>query len=157
MTDHARVHTNSVFNDEAFGIVPIDRRSNGDHFLLIQHHAGHWGFPKGHAEAEESPQVAACREFEEETGIQDYTLLPVSFTEKYCFIESGRTIEKTVVYFPAFVRSNAVICQAKEIRDFAWLTYEAALEKLTFAQARQLLTAVRHYLVEQEDLKDLID
>lgn len=139
-------YNDDVLKDEAFGIVPIDRRTNGDYFLLIQHHAGHWGFPKGHAEAEESPEVAACREFEEETGIQDYALLPGSFTEQYRFVDSGRSIEKTVVYFPALVRSNTVICQAKEIRDFAWLTYEAALEKLTFAQSKQLLAEVRQHL-----------
>ena len=37
-------------------------------FLLIQHQAGHWAFPKGHANPGESPAETARREFAEETG-----------------------------------------------------------------------------------------
>lgn len=149
MNDRAVSFKDEAFKDEAFGIIPIHRHRIGDRFLLIQHQAGHWGFPKGHAEAGESPEVAACREFEEETGIRDYTLLNGSFREQYRFVDSDRTIEKTVIYFPAFVRSTMVICQDQEIRDFAWLAYEAALEKLTFAQAKQVLVQVRQYLKEE--------
>ena len=132
--------------DLSFGIVPISRRSDGDYYLLVQHRAGHWGFPKGHAEAGETPEAAACREFEEETGIYAYECLSVSFTEQYSFIKAGKPFDKTVTYFPAFVRSEAVVYQEKEIKDYAWLTYAAALEILTFAQAKQVLVQVQEYL-----------
>lgn len=40
--------------------------------LLVQEaagrHAGRWGLPKGHVEANESPEAAAVRELHEETG-----------------------------------------------------------------------------------------
>ena len=39
-------------------------------FLLIQHHAGHWGFPKGHQEKGEDDLTTARRELQEETGIK---------------------------------------------------------------------------------------
>jgi bis(5'-nucleosidyl)-tetraphosphatase len=135
--------------DEAFGIIPIWRQADGDRFLLIQHWAGHWGFPKGHPDSGESAVVTACREFEEETGIRAYEVIDqVSFTEKYSFVRDQQTIEKTVTYFPAFVQSPTVNCQAEEIKDYAWVKLEEALQKITFDQARQLLSRVNVYLQE---------
>ncbi len=133
--------------DEAFGIVPIWRQPDGDRFLLIQHWAGHWGFPKGHAELEETAIVTACREFEEETGIKAYEVMDaVSFTEKYSFSREGQMIEKTVTYFPAFVQTSVVTRQEQEIKAYAWVTFDDAAQKITFGQARQLLVRVREYL-----------
>ncbi|MBW4654498.1 MAG: NUDIX domain-containing protein [Kaiparowitsia implicata GSE-PSE-MK54-09C] len=140
-----------VVKDEAFGIVPIWRHLEGDRILLIQHHAGHWGFPKGHADPGETAIATACREFEEETGIREYQLIPEtpSFTERYGFRNGGKRVEKSVTYFVAEVRSPDVIPQAAEIRDHAWLPYEAALERITFDQARLLLGRVRDCLAGQ--------
>ena len=133
--------------DEAFGIVPIWRQPEGDRFLLIQHWAGHWGFPKGHAESGETAIVTACREFEEETGITAYEVVDaVSFTEKYSFSREGQIIEKTVTYFPAFVHTSVVTCQEQEIKAYAWATFDEANQKITFGQARQLLARVKQYL-----------
>ena len=133
--------------DEAFGIIPILHQPEGNQFLLIQHWAGHWGFPKGHAEAGETPLMAACREFEEETGVQAYEVIEgASFLEQYYFTKNKQTIEKTVTYFPAWVKSTAVTCQDKEIQNYCWLPFETALEKLTFAQGKRLLRQVQAYL-----------
>jgi bis(5'-nucleosidyl)-tetraphosphatase len=152
----------TTIRDEAFGIIPIllasssevqssEGRSTGNAYrvLLIQHHAGHWSFPKGHADPGETAIATACREFEEETGITDYTVLDggeTSFTEHYAFTQKGKLIEKTVVYFPALVNSEAVTVQAAEIQNYAWLGYEAALECITFEQARLLMQRVHTYL-----------
>lgn len=38
--------------------------------LLIRDRQGYWCFPKGHLDPEESPEQAALREVEEETGIK---------------------------------------------------------------------------------------
>ena len=133
--------------DEAFGIIPVWRRADGDRYLLIQHWAGHWGFPKGHADPGETSIATARREFEEETGIQTYEVLEqVSFTERYTFTRDRQPIEKTVTYFPAFVHSTAVTCQVKEIKAYAWVTLETALQKITFNQARQLLIKADNYI-----------
>ncbi|WP_416670873.1 bis(5'-nucleosyl)-tetraphosphatase [Egbenema bharatensis] len=135
--------------DAAFGIVPVHRHPAGDRFLLIQHHAGHWGFPKGHADPGETAQETAQREFEEETGIQDYRLLETAFVEQYQFQQQGKTIEKTVTYFPAIVQSETVTYQEAEIQAYAWLPYDAALETITFEQSKQLLVKVADYLKRQ--------
>lgn len=133
--------------DEAFGIVPVLARDSDYSFLLIQHHQGHWGFPKGHADPGESALEAACREFTEETGIQDYQVLQtISFAERYTFTRRGKPFAKTVVYFPAWVLSETVTCQADEIQAYAWASFEDALTLLTFNGAKQVLADVQLYL-----------
>jgi 8-oxo-dGTP pyrophosphatase MutT (NUDIX family) len=133
--------------DEAFGIIPIQSHPDGDRFLLIQHHAGHWGFPKGHAETGESPLETACREFTEETGIQAFTVIDgVSFTEHYAFQKNGQKITKTVIYFPAWVQSTEVQRQEAEIKNYAWAAFADALNLITFTAAKQVLKDVNAYL-----------
>lgn len=133
--------------DEAFGIVPILRQGNGYQFLLIQHHAGHWGFPKGHADSGESPLEAACREFVEETGITNYTVLhELSFTEQYFFTRRRQKFRKTVIYFPALVQSSIVKCQKEEIRAYAWVEFESAIALMSFTGGKQVLINVHQYL-----------
>ncbi len=133
--------------DRSFGVVPIRKQDDQYQFLLLQHRAGHWGFPKGHPEPGETPLQTACREFTEETGIADYQIVEqVSFTESYRFTHHQQKFEKTVVYFPAWVQSEQISLQATEIKAHAWLSFEAALNRLTFATARQVITHVYQYL-----------
>jgi bis(5'-nucleosidyl)-tetraphosphatase len=134
--------------DQAFGIVPILLQPGvgEERYLLIQHQAGHWGFPKGHAELGETALEAACREFEEETGIRAYQLLgTASFTETYTLLKKGKTITKTVIYFAAQAHSADVSCQPEEIRDYVWLPFPAALEQITFGQSKEILKQVNQY------------
>jgi 8-oxo-dGTP pyrophosphatase MutT (NUDIX family) len=138
----------NIGRDEAFGIVPILEQENNRQYLLIQHHAGHWGFPKGHADPGETPLQAACREFVEETGIADYTVLEqVSFSEQYFFTRQKQKFLKTVLYYPALVRSPAVHFQKEEIQNFRWASYEEAINLMTFGGGKQVLKEVQEYLL----------
>jgi len=135
-----------VVQDEAFGIIPIWQSDGMDHFLIIQHHQGHWGFPKGHANRGESPLETARREFVEETGIGDFTILEtVCFSERYQFVHKKRRVDKTVVYFPAMVQSPEVQRQEDEIRDYLWAGFDQAIALLTYEGARRILQEVQHY------------
>jgi 8-oxo-dGTP pyrophosphatase MutT (NUDIX family) len=138
-----------LMQDKAFGIVPIFLTTDAYQFLLVQQRQGHWGFPKGHAEVGESSLEAACREFMEETGIQEYTVVQnVSFSEQYIFTQNKQLIEKTVIYFPAVVQSAIVHCQPSEIQAYTWATYDTAIARLTFSGSRQVLTDVNQYLLD---------
>ncbi|MBW4514392.1 MAG: NUDIX domain-containing protein [Timaviella obliquedivisa GSE-PSE-MK23-08B] len=137
--------------DEAFGIVPIfvekTSESTEIQFLLIRHWAGHWGFPKGHAEPGETAIATACRELAEETGIQSCEVLnDTSFIEQYRFKKDDQLIKKTVTYFLGIVQSKAVTCQEQEIQDYTWVNFDTALTTITFDQARRILQRVQDYL-----------
>lgn len=142
---------NEQSQEASFGIVPIARlngaNQGGHQFLLVQHRAGHWGFPKGHAEPGETPLETACREFEEETGIQAYRVSDSPpLVEVYSLIKKQREIQKTVTYFVAWVQSMQVVPQEKEIQGYLWLPYEAALTQINFEQSQQILRQVQQLI-----------
>ncbi|MEG5018159.1 MULTISPECIES: NUDIX domain-containing protein [unclassified Microcoleus] len=133
--------------DECFGIVPIFGKEADALFLLIQHQAGHWAFPKGHANPGESPAETARREFEEETGISDFEMLDEpSFTEHYSFVKDGEPIQKSVTYFLGFVNSMEVVLQEEEVQNSAWLSFEEAVKRITFDANRLMFGEVKAYL-----------
>jgi bis(5'-nucleosidyl)-tetraphosphatase len=147
--------------DECFGIVPVFLSEADTLFLLIQHQAGHWAFPKGHADPGESALETAKRELEEETGLRDYEVLeePI-FVEHYSFVQEGtpslvkhyslakegELIEKSVTYFVAFVNSMEVVLQVEEVQNSAWSSFEEAINLISFDGNRGVLSEVKAYL-----------
>jgi 8-oxo-dGTP pyrophosphatase MutT (NUDIX family) len=97
-----------------------------------------WIFPKGHVEPGESPEEAARREVWEETGIRSRLLGYAGELEFTA--EEGRILVK--YYLVAFVEQTG----HGEGRKARWCTYEEALQLLSFADARTLLTQAKPLL-----------
>ena len=114
-------------------------------YLLLDY-GSHWDFPKGHIEAEEDPQTTAARELQEETGVRDARFIP-GFKEsmRYFYRKAGEGMLKVVIYFLAETRSGNVTL-SDEHSGYLWLSYEAALNRLTFKNARNLLTKAHAFL-----------
>ena len=129
----------------SYGIIPVLRQDSRDLFLLVRHKAGHWSFPKGHAEPGETEVQTARRELSEETGITACDLVnDASFAETYSIPKRG--IEKTVKYFLGFVKTAAVRIQPEEITEYAWSTYEDALKRISFPEAQKILRSAHAFL-----------
>jgi 8-oxo-dGTP pyrophosphatase MutT (NUDIX family) len=121
-----------------FGIIPLKRKDNDWEVFLVKHNKGHWGFPKGHSLREETPEQIACREVFEETGLSVTKFLQVSpLTEKYIFQDENKTIDKSVTYFLAEVKGDVKLLN-KEVCDSKWVSFDEALELLTFEQAKEV-------------------
>jgi len=137
--------------DYSCGIVPYRVVNARREYLLVQHHAGHWAFPKGHPEDSESPLETATRELAEETGLDkvEVTASP-AFEEVYKFTKrSGKRVRKVVTYFLGEVSADApVTVQEKEIADHRWGDVQATRNQLTFEEGKLLLDEVEAYLVE---------
>lgn len=129
--------------DYSFGVIPTIKEDGELFYLLIQHTGdmgGHWSFPKGHKEGNESDTEAAKREFTEETGIREIELSKdIFFIEQFSFDRHGQTVNKTVKYFLGKVKNRAAKVQESEIKDFAWLPYEEARKRLTFPQVKTII------------------
>ena len=115
-------------------------------FLLLHYAAGHWDFPKGHIEMGESPEEAALRELEEETGIKEALILS-GFEERiqYFFKREGKTVVKGVVFFAARTAVDKVRLSS-EHQGFVWLPFEEALAKLTYNNAKEVLKKAHAFL-----------
>jgi len=112
---------------------------HGEKFLLLHYESGHWDFVKGKIEPGESNEETVRRETEEETGITDLDFIP-GFQESihYFYMREGQRISKTVVFFLAKTSTENVTLSHEHI-GYQWLSYEDALEQLTFDNAKELL------------------
>jgi|TARA_Y100000310_G_scaffold345866_1_gene471932 8-oxo-dGTP pyrophosphatase MutT (NUDIX family) len=133
--------------EESFGAVPVFKDRDIYLFLAVQHRAGHWGFPKGHAEGSETAVEAARREFEEETGIKEYKLVENQlFFETYTYKLGNESIQKTVQYFIGISQTKDVMLEEKELSDYKWLPFEKTHELLTYDNAKKVLKEAQDYL-----------
>ena len=137
--------------DYSCGVVLFRVIDGQREFLLVQHQAGHWAFPKGHPEDDETPIETARREVREETGLGDLELLESpAFEEAYAFTKkSGTVVEKTVTYYLGQLSDPTaaeVAIQEEEVQAFAWGDADATMDRLTFAEGRRLFDEVLDYL-----------
>ena len=125
---------------------------NSDEFLLIQHPTksngddGHWDFPKGHVEGNETELETAKRELIEETGIAEFRIFN-GFRHRieYNFSKDNRIVSKEVIFFLA--ESNIKdVKLSSEHQNFIWLNFNLAYSKLTHTNAKEVLVAVKMFL-----------
>ena len=96
---------------------------------------GEWVLPKGHIDPGETPEQAAVREIREETGVRAEVVAPAG---AIAFPFRGRTA-RVVLFLMRCVAEEP----AEEARTVRWGTYEETRARLTFADTRERLAAVR--------------
>lgn len=138
-----------MIKDNSYGVIPIMKKDKEFLFLLVEHRKGHWSFPKGHPEKNETARETALRELAEETGITDCRIDDrASFSENYQFERNGEMHDKTNAYFLCFVDDPTVTIQEKEIAGYAWANYAVAQETITFPQAKKVLVDTHTFLTQ---------
>ncbi len=142
-----RPHKLDCLYERSCGAV-VYRMINGElRYLLIKNRRStHWGFPKGHIEAGETPEQTAKREVLEETGIH-IEILP-EFATKSEYTIQGR-VEKSVTIFLAKTKDTQTTIQREEIEDYIWLNFDRAMETLRFINDRNILKSAHNFLVEK--------
>lgn len=124
------------------GIIPISYI--GRKVLMVRHPEGHWGFPKGHVEFDETEITAAKRELFEETGI---SLNFVLDTEKYKYTivylcrENGKIIKKKVTFFLGVTCITDVVLEPN-FKEYKWILLEDLDKMNLFEQYKQLLIKI---------------
>ncbi len=121
--------------EKSCGCIVIDNNK----VLLVKHNEGHWDFPKGHVENNETEIQTAIREVKEETNID------VEVNEKHRYTieyspEEG--VWKEVVYFIATKKTDIIIPQKSEVEKVEWFLFNKAIEKITFDNSREVLKKV---------------
>ena len=109
-------------------------------FLLIRDSYKNWGFPKGHLEVDEPPELAALREVQEETGLDDLALRGEIDTIDWYFRFRGRLIHKVCHFYLMESTSAETLPQRDEgITACRWATMSDAMERISYANARTVL------------------
>ncbi|MBM3271795.1 NUDIX domain-containing protein [Candidatus Kaiserbacteria bacterium] len=139
--------------EQSVGIIVLREAPAGVQVCLVEHAAGHWGLPKGHAEAGETREQTARRELSEETGIADIHIEPGTvFTEQYAFERDGERVKKEVVYLLGYTDTEAIApvpAFSGEIPHVGWFSLPEAHERATFPETKSLIEAVEAYLLHR--------
>ncbi len=97
-----------------------------------------WSLPKGHIEEGETPEEAALREVQEETGI-------VSVIEKslgvidFWFMASGKRIHKTVHHYLFRENGGLLAAQESEVDEVAWFPLTEIVDRLAYPDEKKLI------------------
>src|SRR4051794_31101188 len=141
----------TAIHENSAGVIPFRRHHDGRRVYLVLHSAtvrnprAKWEFPKGGMEAGESTRDTAAREFQEETGLVDW-----SFREgferslTYTYVRRGRKVLKTVTYYLFEVTSDVPPIRSFEhVEDhaghwFRWGSFDEITRLLYHAKIRQV-------------------
>ncbi len=129
-----------MIEETSSGVVLFRKENEKILFLLLHYPSGHWDFVKGKMESGESPRVTAIRETKEETGIIDVKFLDY-FEEwiQYNFQFEGELVQKKVVFFLGETKIKDIKISHEHL-NYTWMDYSTAMEKITFDNAKTVLS-----------------
>ncbi len=114
------------------GAVVFRKRESQILYLVVSSSDGlNWVLPKGHIDPGETPEIAALRELAEEAGVVGEIIAPLSV--RY-FKRAEK--EANILYFLIRAIGSTDSIESRVIR---WEEQPAALELLSFAEARDAL------------------
>ncbi len=120
------------------GAVIARQTENGREILLIRHvNGGHWAFPKGHMEGNETESETALREIREETGLT--VTLDTGFRAVVTYSPKPGVM-KDVIYFAAEYIGGEAHRQVEEVTELCWVPAEDAAAHITFENDNDVLT-----------------
>jgi 8-oxo-dGTP pyrophosphatase MutT (NUDIX family) len=97
-----------------------------------------WGLPKGLVEPDETPEQAAVREVQEETGLE--AEVEASLGEiRYFYVWEGVRVRKAVHFFLMRATGGDVSQHDHEMEDVRWFPLAVTLRRATYKGEREVL------------------
>ncbi len=144
-----------VRRERSAGVVVYRDHAGRREYLLLDY-GRHWDYPKGHLENGENDRQAAMRELREETGLSEGVEILPGFCREilYHFRSSTKgLIRKEVAFFVArLVDPDSPVALSHEHVGCAWLTREDAMARLTFDNAKAVLTGAANHCEQADPL-----
>jgi len=97
-----------------------------------------WSLPKGHIEEGETPEEAAIREVQEETGIESVIHRELGVID-FWFMASGKRIHKTVHHYLFKETGGKLAPQVTEVDDVRWFPLEEIVTLLAYPDEKKLI------------------
>jgi 8-oxo-dGTP pyrophosphatase MutT (NUDIX family) len=130
-----------MLHEKSCGAIVYRRFHGNIEILLIKHvNSGHWSFPKGHVEGDETELETAKREIKEETGLD--VIIDQTFRETVSY-SPRRDTQKIVVYFLALARNYDFVPQEEEIAEIRWVDIVRAARMLTYENDTTIVNKAR--------------
>lgn len=129
-----------------FIIITDDFETDDYSVLLLHYTSGHWDFPKGNIETNETELQAATRELQEETGIETFRVIPnFRYVLNYKYTREAMLISKQVTLFLASTGVRKVKISHEHI-GYSWVKKSDATTQLTYKNAKNALTQAINFL-----------
>ena len=134
-----------MLNEKSCGALVYRKYHGNTEILLIKHiNSGHWSFPKGHVEGDETEVETAMREIKEETGID--VIIDQSFRETVTY-SPRRDTHKEVVYFIAKAKNTDYTPQEDEIADIRWVEIGRAGSVLADENDKSIVNKAKNFIL----------
>ncbi|MBO5357805.1 MAG: NUDIX domain-containing protein [Clostridia bacterium] len=130
--------------EKSCGVIVFTRINGQIKYVIEQSINGHYGFPKGHVEQDETETVTALREVYEEVGLKP--TLTNGFRETVEYYIPSVNVQKTVVYFLGEYYNQQIIPQKEEILKADLYTFEDAKQLFTHQNNVDLLIKANEFL-----------
>ncbi len=135
----------SMLHEKSCGAIVYRKYHGNTEILLIKHvNSGHWSFPKGHVEGNETETETAKREILEETGIE--VNLDPTFREIVSYSPRKDT-QKIVVYFIAKAKNTDFVPQEEEIAEIKWVEIGRAGQVLAYENDRSIVNKAKKFII----------
>lgn len=123
----------------------VYRKFHGNTELLLIKNAngGHWSFPKGHVEPNETEEETAKREIMEETSID--VIIDNTFRQVITYAPK-KNISKDVVYFLAKAINFDYTPQEEEISKIKWVEINHANTILSYDNDKQIVNKAKAFI-----------
>ena len=130
------------------GGVVFKSEESGPQVLLIEDAYGRWSLAKGMVDQGETPEEAALREIQEETGLEGEIEESLGETHYFYTGRDGQVVSKTVRYFLVRARDGQVKPLLSEIRGARWFIPEEALKASNYPSNTEVLRKAIAFLLD---------
>lgn len=131
--------------EKSCGAIIIRKNNNNVETLLIRMLGGHWSYPKGHVEQNETEIETALREIKEETNLD--VIIDTRFREITTYSPKVDVI-KDVIFYLAIAKTNDVKIQETEVSEYMWININEAFNIITFEEDKKILKKAIRFINE---------
>ena len=134
--------------EKSCGAIVFKKENDKIEFLLVYQNNGHYSFPKGHMEENETELETALREIKEETNLD--VEIDSNFRTSIEYLLESKNVIKESVYFVATPISFDLKNQEGEINECIWCSYEDTLDKLGFDNIKEVFRNAYDYIINNK-------
>ncbi|MFM1525374.1 MULTISPECIES: NUDIX hydrolase [Helcococcus] len=120
---------------------------NDGKVLILKKYYGDWVLPKGKMENNETTDITAVREVEEETGIKAEIIQKIGYARYHYLNQENEDVSKRVDYYLMMQTGGKLIPQKEEGFSFAdFVEYKTAIDILRHdSEKKMVINAIKIY------------